>query len=155
MIINGEQDGLIPPSEAEAAHKAVKSSWLAEIDDCGHFPFFEQPVTTTAAVLAFVALKAPDKPGHTITVPKPLVGAFNHILLPDTDMRALNGKQAVVRWTVDDQGGPTNLAVVSSCGNQVMDQAFVRAIRVMRFKPGAIDGQPAPFRLTHTYAISR
>ena len=74
LIRNGKQDGLIPPSEAEAAHAAIKVSQLAGLDDCG---------------------------------------------------------------------------------NKAVDQAFVRAIRAMRFKPGTIDGQLAPFREMHTFILSR
>ena len=155
LILNGKQDGLIPPSEAEAAHAAIKGSQIAGLDDCGHFPFFEQPVTTTAAVLAFVTLKAPDKPGHTTTLPEPFVGTFSDVSLPGIDVSTLNGKPAIVRWTVDDQGEPTNIAISSSCGNKAVDQAFVQAIRAMRFKPGTIDGQLAPFREMHTFILSR
>ena len=55
LILNGKQDGVIPPSTAEAAHAAIKGSQIVELDDCGHFPFFEQPKKTTSAVLLFVA----------------------------------------------------------------------------------------------------
>lgn len=55
LILNGKQDGVIPPATAEAAHAAIKGSQLVELDGCGHFPFFEQPEKTTAAVLFFVA----------------------------------------------------------------------------------------------------
>lgn len=55
LILNGKQDGVIPPSAAEAAHMAIKNSQLVELDNCGHFPFFEQPGKTTAAVLLFIA----------------------------------------------------------------------------------------------------
>jgi len=55
LILNGKQDGVIPPSAAEAAHAAIKGSQLVELDHCGHFPFFEQPERTVAAVLFFVA----------------------------------------------------------------------------------------------------
>ena len=55
LILNGKQDGVIPPSTAEAAYAAIKGSQIVELDDCGHFPFFEQPEKTTSAVLLFVA----------------------------------------------------------------------------------------------------
>ena len=53
LIINGKQDGVITPQSAEAVHAAIKGSQLVEMDDCGHFPFFEQPGETTKAVLGF------------------------------------------------------------------------------------------------------
>ena len=154
LIINGKQDGVIPPSAAEAAHTAIKGSQLVELDDCGHFPFFEQPVTTTALVLTFVTLKAPDRPGHTVTTPTLSVGSFNDIsMLGDIDTRTLNGKPTVVNWTVTDQGKPVNIAIASSCGNKGLDQVFARTIQGMRFKPGTIDGQPVPACVTHTYQL--
>ena len=55
LIINGKQDGVITPQSAEAVHAAIKGSQLVEMDDCGHFPFFEQPGETTKAVLGFTA----------------------------------------------------------------------------------------------------
>ena len=54
LILNGKQDGVITPQSAEAAHAAVKGSQLIEFDDCGHFPFLEQPDKAAAAVLAFI-----------------------------------------------------------------------------------------------------
>ena len=84
LILNGRQDGVIPPSAAEAAHAAVKGSQLVELDHCGHFPFFEQPQKTTAAVLAFtlsvshtktiVATWSVDKNGHPKDIRFPTSG---------------------------------------------------------------------------------
>ena len=54
LILNGKHDGVIPPSTAGAAHAAIKGSQILELDDCGHFPFFEQPEKTTSAVLLFI-----------------------------------------------------------------------------------------------------
>ena len=54
LIIVGRQDGVITPQSAEAA---IKNSQLVELDACGHFPFFEQPEKTTAAISAFVSPK--------------------------------------------------------------------------------------------------
>ena len=56
LIINGKEDGVITPQSAEAAHAAIKNSQLIEFDNCGHFPFFEQPKKTTAAILHFLQL---------------------------------------------------------------------------------------------------
>lgn len=54
LIVNGLQDGIIPPTIAREAHAAIEGSALLLLDDCGHFPFAEQPAKTTAAVLRFV-----------------------------------------------------------------------------------------------------
>jgi proline iminopeptidase len=55
LIINGLQDGVITPKMAREAHAGIKGSKLLLLDDCGHFPFAEQPAKTTEAILAFVA----------------------------------------------------------------------------------------------------
>lgn len=54
LILNGKQDGVIPPKMAEIAHNGIKGSELTLLDDCGHFPFAEQPEKTTTAVLEFI-----------------------------------------------------------------------------------------------------
>ena len=155
LVLNGKQDGVIPPSMAEAAHAAIKGSQLTEVYGAGHFPFFEQPITTTAVVLAFVTLKAPDRPGHTFTPATPLGATYSDIPLPgDIDTRTLNGKPTVINWTVDDQGTPGNIVISSSSGNKDLDKVFAQSIRRMRFKPGTIDGQTVPICETHTYKLS-
>jgi len=53
LIINGKQDGIIPPRTAEKTHRGIAGSEILLLDDCGHFPFMEQPVKTTAALLDF------------------------------------------------------------------------------------------------------
>ncbi len=53
LIINGRQDGIIPPKTAEKTHRGIAGSELLLLDDCGHFPFMEQPAKTTAALLDF------------------------------------------------------------------------------------------------------
>jgi pimeloyl-ACP methyl ester carboxylesterase len=54
LVINGKQDGVVTPSQAQAAHDGIKGSTLMLLDNCGHFPFVEQPEKTTAAILDFV-----------------------------------------------------------------------------------------------------
>ena len=53
LIINGKQDGIIPPKTAEMVHKGIQKSELLVLDNCGHFPFAEQPEKTTTAILDF------------------------------------------------------------------------------------------------------
>ena len=55
LIINGKQDGVITPQIAEAVHAAIQGSKIVGLDNCGHFPFFEQPTETTRAVPGFTA----------------------------------------------------------------------------------------------------
>lgn len=54
LIINGKQDGLITPALAELTHVGISKSKLLLYDDCGHFPFVEQPQKTTQAILTFI-----------------------------------------------------------------------------------------------------
>jgi proline iminopeptidase len=54
LIINGKQDGVVTPAMAQTAHDGIKGSALTLLDNCGHFPFVEQPEKTTAAILAFI-----------------------------------------------------------------------------------------------------
>ena len=65
LVVNGEQDGLIPPSSAEKTAKVLPHATLLLMDNCGHFPFAEQPQALTKAVLDFVGvLNAPAKVGR-------------------------------------------------------------------------------------------
>ena len=44
LIIHGAEDTLIPPSEAEAMHRAIRQSHLELIPLSGHLPNLEQPL---------------------------------------------------------------------------------------------------------------
>jgi pimeloyl-ACP methyl ester carboxylesterase len=54
LVINGRQDPIIPPEVGEMTHEGIQSSKFLLLDDCGHFPFSEQPEKTTQAVLDFI-----------------------------------------------------------------------------------------------------
>jgi proline iminopeptidase len=55
LIINGRQDGVITPVEAKATHTGIRGSELLLLDDCGHFPFADQPDKAAAAVNKFLS----------------------------------------------------------------------------------------------------
>jgi proline iminopeptidase len=57
LVINGKQDGLITPAAAEIVHQGIADSEILLLEQCGHFPFAEQPPAFTQAVLKFVAAK--------------------------------------------------------------------------------------------------
>jgi 3-oxoadipate enol-lactonase len=44
LVIHGAEDSLIPPTEAEAMHRAIRNSQLELIPLSGHLPNLEQPV---------------------------------------------------------------------------------------------------------------
>lgn len=54
LIIEGKQDGVITPAQAEMVHQKIHNSQLLLLDACGHFPFIEQPEKSTEAILAFI-----------------------------------------------------------------------------------------------------
>jgi proline iminopeptidase len=59
LVIDGKDDGLIPPSLAEIVHSGIKGSEFVLLDDCGHAPYAEQPEKTSEAVLEFVRKSSP------------------------------------------------------------------------------------------------
>ncbi|WP_420628123.1 alpha/beta fold hydrolase [Candidatus Leptofilum sp.] len=54
LIIHGADDTLIPPTEAEAMHKAIPNSELVLVPDAGHLPNLEQPDIFNDAVIDFL-----------------------------------------------------------------------------------------------------
>ncbi len=54
LVLSGNQDGVIPPEHARMAAKGIRGARLELLDRCGHFPFVEQPVKTTQAILKLV-----------------------------------------------------------------------------------------------------
>jgi pimeloyl-ACP methyl ester carboxylesterase len=57
LVINGAEDGLITPQGAESVQRGIPGAKLVLLDDCGHFPFAEQPDKTADAVRGFVNRK--------------------------------------------------------------------------------------------------
>lgn len=99
LIINGRQDGVIPPASAEAVHAAIKGSQIVLLDACGHFPFFEQPEKTTQAILGFVRFTRGT------------------------------ARKIVINFVIDPQGHPTQLRLVKSSGDSKVDQTYLDALR--------------------------
>jgi len=56
LIIQGRQDPM-PESVAIEIHEAIRNSRLVFIDQCGHFPWIEQPKTFYSAVRTFLEKK--------------------------------------------------------------------------------------------------
>ena len=154
LIINGKQDGVIPPAAAEAAHAAIKGSQLVELDDCGHFPFFEQPEKTAAAVLAFVGGRRDD----TLPVkgtPVAVIGSFSDMSLPGrTDVKAARSKTIIARWDVDEKGKVSHITLDPPSGSRDIDRAIIEAVHRFRFHPATRDGLPTIAHLTHTFTIT-
>ncbi len=149
LIIVGKQDGVITPQSAEAAHAAIKNSQLVEIDHCGHFPFFEQPEKTTAAILAFVS----PKKAQGLNQEAGPAGDYANLELPNGFDGSVSSSQVVVDYFVSATGQPEQMRVARSCGNQALDQACLDAIRKTRFRPAVKDGVPVPAKMEHTFSF--
>lgn len=54
LIIHGAEDALIPPSEAEGMHRAIRNSQLALMPMSGHLPNLEQPGPFDATLWQFL-----------------------------------------------------------------------------------------------------
>jgi 3-oxoadipate enol-lactonase len=54
LIVHGAEDTLIPPSEAEGMHRAIRNSQLELIPLSGHLPNLEQPVPFDAVLWQFL-----------------------------------------------------------------------------------------------------
>ena len=153
LIINGKQDGVIPPSEAEAARAAVKGSQLVELDGCGHFPFFEQPEKTTTAVLDFIGRpKGGTKtPGDGAAV----IGSFADIHLSQRLWpKSMEGQAMIATWDVDGQGRVSHIVLDPPSGNSDVNKAIVEAIHRFRFRPAARSGVDVSAKLRHTFLLS-
>ena len=54
LIIHGAEDALIPPTEAEGMHRAIRNSQLELIPFSGHLPNLEQPAPFDATLWKFL-----------------------------------------------------------------------------------------------------
>src|SRR5688572_17542845 len=54
LIVHGAEDTLIPPSEAEGMHRAIKNSQLELVPLSGHLPNLEQPAPFDATLWQFL-----------------------------------------------------------------------------------------------------
>lgn len=54
LVVHGAEDSLIPPSEAEGMHRAIRNSQLQLIPFSGHLPNLEQPVSFDGILWPFL-----------------------------------------------------------------------------------------------------
>jgi len=54
LVVHGAEDTLIPPSEAEGMHRAIRNSQLELVPFSGHLPNLEQPVPFEAMLWQFL-----------------------------------------------------------------------------------------------------
>jgi pimeloyl-ACP methyl ester carboxylesterase len=55
LIVFGKNDLVIPSSDRELSHQNIANSQMVLFDECGHFPFADQPTQFFSAVKAFLA----------------------------------------------------------------------------------------------------
>lgn len=54
LVIFGQQDGIVPVSDGQLAARLIPNNRLVLIDECGHFPMYEQPQHYREALLPFL-----------------------------------------------------------------------------------------------------
>ncbi len=54
LVVHGKNDGIIPVAHAQKVSQGIRGAKITLLDNCGHFPFAEQPEKTTQAILKFV-----------------------------------------------------------------------------------------------------
>ncbi|MEO5740966.1 MAG: alpha/beta fold hydrolase [Vicinamibacterales bacterium] len=54
LVMHGAEDALIPPTEAEGMHRAIRNSQLALIPLSGHLPNLEQPASFDGTLWTFL-----------------------------------------------------------------------------------------------------
>jgi 3-oxoadipate enol-lactonase len=54
LVVHGSEDALIPPTEAEGMHRAIRNSQLELIPLSGHLPNLEQPVRFDGVLWSFL-----------------------------------------------------------------------------------------------------
>jgi pimeloyl-ACP methyl ester carboxylesterase len=68
LIIFGQQDGLVPLSEARLAHTEIADSQLIIYDTCGHFPMYERKADYLDAVCQFLQQSQLDIASATVPI---------------------------------------------------------------------------------------
>jgi proline iminopeptidase len=54
LVLHGKNDGIIPVTHAQKVAQGIRNAKLIALDNCGHFPFAEQPEKATRAILEFI-----------------------------------------------------------------------------------------------------
>jgi protein TonB len=108
------------------------------------------PVTTPTPAPVTIPTPTPRPP--TPAPPPPHVPVYTDAepvdepkpTLPDTLRADSLDSTAVAEFTVDADGSPTDVRIITSAGNPDLDQLVLQAARKWRFKPATRDGQPIP-----------
>ena len=101
----------------------------------------------------FTTLKAPERPGHKLIIPKVITGSWDDIFLPDVDTAKIRHTSVDATWTVDEEGRTVNIALPISSGNSEVDNAIINAVKNIHFQPGTYDGNPASYATSSSLQI--
>lgn len=143
LIIQGKQDGVVSVQSAQSVHAGIKNSQFVLLNNCGHFPFADQPDAAAAAVLAFVSHK-PLSADPEVTDSSIQVAAntnTSQVIRP-----------CVVSFVVSTEGRLTQIAIKQSSGSAAFDKACVAAIKNGRGQPAVIGGIPYATRSEWTFS---
>lgn len=55
LVLFGQQDRIVPPSEGSAAAALIPKAQLILLHDCGHYPMYDQPAAYIEAITTFLA----------------------------------------------------------------------------------------------------
>ncbi len=134
LVINGKQDGVISPQSAEAAQRAMPHAQMVLLNNCGHFPFAEQPDKAAKAVEEFVARTSvwtnPD-------LAQPVVPSLAGVRASDIQ------RPCVIGFVVGTDGHITDVQVKRSSGNAAFDAACLAAVQKGHGQPAVHNGLPA------------
>lgn len=143
LIIQGKQDGIVSVQSAQSVHAGIKNSQLMLLDNCGHFPFADQPDRTAAAVLAFVS--------HKPLSADPQVTDFSMDTSANIDASQVV-RPCVVSFVISTEGRVTEAAVKQSSGSAGFDKACLAAIKNGHGQPAVIGGIPYAARGQYTFS---
>jgi len=146
LIIQGQQDGVVSPQSANLAHQAIKNSQLVLLDQCGQFPFAEQPDKSAGAVLAFVSKTSRSADAHVMpSIPQ---------MPTNVDLSDI-ARPCVVSFVVTADGQITSTAIKQLSGSKEFDQACLAAIKNAQGVPAVQNGAPHSARCESTFRTDR
>ncbi|MDO8682055.1 MAG: energy transducer TonB, partial [Armatimonadota bacterium] len=84
---------------------------------------------------------------------EPELTGDSKVRIPDSVLEEGIDTTVKIQYTVDADGGVSDVKVTGSSGNRELDRAVVDAARKMKYKPAVQDGIPRAVKKTRTYKI--
>ncbi len=112
-----------------------------------------QPLALAAAASADTTVRT-IRVSTGVTTPVRLTAA--NPVLDGAPYKLLTGDTTlVIAMTVDPSGRPTNLKLVRSAEDKLVDNHVLAAVSQFRYRPGTIDGRPVAYPLTVEYTLQQ